>query len=157
MSIKVHHISIFISDMERTKFLFQDILGFKLVWHIPMAKGKKISALLGIPDLECELVYLTSPDNDVAIELSRLINPIIKTSKVLFGNPGTIGLSLDVQDLDKLHKRLNKEGWHPLSPCLELQSPEGDKIRAFCVRIENCMTLELIEKTNTLIGKQKVF
>ena len=78
MSIKVHHISIFICDMERTIFLFQDILGFKLTWHIPAAKGKKLSALMGIPDLECELAYLTSADNDVAIELSRLINPVIK-------------------------------------------------------------------------------
>ncbi|MCP4719517.1 MAG: hypothetical protein GY860_08685 [Desulfobacteraceae bacterium] len=146
MSIKVHHISIFISDMERTMFLFQDILGFKLAWHIPMAKGKKISALLGIPDLECELAYLTSPDTDVGIELSRLISPVIKTSKAFFGNAGTIGLSLEVQDLDKLHKRLNKEGWHPLSPCLELQSPESNKIKVFCVRIENYMTLEFIEK-----------
>lgn len=145
MSTKVHHISIFISDMKRTIFLFQDILDFKLTWHIPKTKGKKFSALLGIPDLECELAYLTSPDNDVAIELARLINPVIKRSNARFGNVGTNGLSLDVQNLDKLHKRLNKEGWSSLSPCLELQSPDGDKIRAFCIRIENCMTLEFIE------------
>lgn len=156
MSIKVHHISIFISDMERTIFLFQDILGFKLTWHIPAAKGKKLSALLGIPDLECELAYLTSPDNDVAIELSRLINPVIKTSKVRFGNAGTIGLSIEVQNLDKLHKRLNKEGWSPLSLCLEMQSPDVDKIRVFCIRIEHCMTLEFIEQTNTSVRKSVI-
>ena len=153
MSIKVHHISIFICDMERTIFLFQDILGFKLTWHIPAAKGKKLSALMGIPDLECELAYLASADNDVAIELSRLINPVIKTSKVRFGNAGTNGLSLDVQNLDKLHKRLIKEGWSPLSRCLALQSPDGDKIRAFCIRLEHCMTLEFIEQTNTPVRK----
>lgn len=153
MSLKVHHISIFITDMERTIFLFRDILGFRLTWHIPTAKGKKLSALMGIPDLECELAYLTSADNDVAIELSRLINPVIKTSKVRFGNTGTNGLSLDVQNLDKLHKRLQKEGWSPLSRCLALQNPDGDKIRAFCIRIEHCITLEFIEHTKTLVRK----
>lgn len=153
MSIKVHHISIILNDMEQTIFLFRDILGFTLSWHIPVAKGKKLSSLLGIPDLECELAYLTSHDNGVGIELSRLINPIIEASKSRFGNAGTTGLSLDVQNLDKLYNRLKKEGWHPLSQPLELQSPDGDKIRAFCIRIEYCMALEFIEQTNTPVRK----
>ncbi|MCD4675387.1 MAG: hypothetical protein K8S18_05245, partial [Desulfobacula sp.] len=69
------------------------------------------------------------------------------TSKNRFGNAGTTGLSLVVQNPDKLHKRLNKEGFRPLSRCLELQSPDGNKVRAFCIRIEDCITVEFIEQT----------
>ena len=151
MAHHVHHVSIFVSDMNRALNLFKDILGFELIWHIPLAGGRKLSALLGISDLEMELVYLQSQADGTGIELSRLIHPALEMSAVPFGNAGTAGLNILVKDLDGLHRRLTNEGWNPLSPCLSMRSPEGNNIRVFCIRFENSLTLEFIERGGTVV------
>lgn len=146
MTVNVHHIAVFVSDMERAIHLFQDILGFELSWHIPEAKGKELSALLGIEHMKAELAYLKNNGNGVSIELSRLIHPDIKTPDVRFGNIGTVGISIAVQNMDHLHMRLDEEGWTPFSPCINLRTPEGEKTRAFCFAMEKGTIVELIEK-----------
>jgi catechol 2,3-dioxygenase-like lactoylglutathione lyase family enzyme len=145
MTVNFHHISVFVSDMDRALYLFQDILGFELSWRMNEAKGKSLSALLGIEELEAELIYLTSTRNGVSIELCRLIHPDIDTPGVRFGTTGTVGISIAVQNLDRLHGRLNQEGWIPFSPCIKLRTPEGEKVRAFCFAMEKGTIVELIE------------
>ena len=145
MANVLHHVSVFIADMDRGLYLFGDILGFELLWRVPKVGGQRLSALLGIPNMEVELAYLQSSADSVAIELSRLIHPLMEVSPVSFGHVGTIGLSLVVEDLDGLHQRLTKEGWNALTPCLPMCSPEGDNIRGFCIRVEDSLTLEFIE------------
>lgn len=150
MANDLHHVSVFVADMDRALHLFKDILGFELLWRVPSAGGRKLSALLGIPDMEAELAYLQRSTNDVAIELSRLIRPTMDTPPVQFGGVGTIGLSLIVEDLDGLHRRLSEEGLTPLTPCMEMRSPEGVLIRVFCFRTEEGVTIELIEQESVL-------
>ncbi|MCP4023773.1 MAG: hypothetical protein GY729_18160 [Desulfobacteraceae bacterium] len=147
--VTIHHLSIFIADMDQAIYLFKDILGFELLWHIPIAKGKKLSALLGIRNMAAELAYLSSRENSVAIELAQLKHPVMNSSNACFGNLGTAALSIAVQDLEILHTRLSKEGFSPITHCLDLKTPEGDNIRVFCIRMENCLTLEFIEQVHT--------
>ena len=147
----LHHVSIFVTDMERALHLFRDILDFELLWRVPNVGGQKLSALLGITDMEAELAYLQSSPYGVAIELSRLIRPEMDASPVRFGMIGSIGLSLVVEDLGGLHKHLTKEGWIPLTPCLHMRSPESENIRVFCVRVEDSLTLEFIEQNSVSI------
>lgn len=52
---KVHHVALFVSDMDRARYLFQDILGFGLAWHAPMIKGRRMAELMGIPDVQMEI------------------------------------------------------------------------------------------------------
>ena len=35
MTVNIHHVSIFVADMDRAIHLFRDILGFEMSWHIP--------------------------------------------------------------------------------------------------------------------------
>lgn len=144
MSSRLHHVSLFVSDMDRTLHLFRDLLDFELKWRVPSVGGGKLSSLLGIPDVEIELAYLQSPGNGVAVELARLIRPVINSPAVRFGEAGTVSLSLMVEDLEGLHNRLSEEGWTPFSPCKEMQSPEGDPIRIFCFQTKDGLALELI-------------
>jgi catechol 2,3-dioxygenase-like lactoylglutathione lyase family enzyme len=153
MVSRLHHVSIFVSDMDRSRLLFEDILGFKIVWHTQSAGGKRLSALLGIPELEVELVYLRSMEGDVAVELSRLIYPPLDALPVQFGGPGSTSLCLNVRNVDHLHKRVGAAGWSPLSDCLDMRSPEGDSIRAFCFRIEDGLVLELVERITDSVHK----
>lgn len=145
MANDLHHVSVFVAEMDRAISLFRDILGFELVWRVPKAGGKKISALLGIPDMEAELTYLQTNPTGVAIELCRLIRPEMDMPLVRFGGVGTVGLSLTVGDLDRLYQRLTIEGWPPLTPCMNMRSPDGHPIRVFCIRVEDSLTLEFIE------------
>jgi catechol 2,3-dioxygenase-like lactoylglutathione lyase family enzyme len=141
---RLHHVSIFVSDLERSLTLFRNYLGFELVWRLPQLKGKKISELLTIPGMEAEVAYLTSPTNGVAIELTYLQKPRMECQPVRFGAVGSVGLSLFVEEIEGLHGRLSDEGWLPLSPIVDLQSPDGLPIRVFCIRTEEGVVIELI-------------
>lgn len=144
--IKVHHVALFVADMDRARYLFQDILGFGLAWHAPMVKGNRISSLLGIQDVKMEIAYLQNEFGDTAVELCRMIHPAKKQDPKTFGSPGTVSLSLRVKNLDQLHDRLSREGWPPFSSCLDMQDPEGHPVRIFCFSTEEGMVIELIEK-----------
>lgn len=144
MGTQLHHVSISVTDMKRNLYLFKDILGFELKWHIPCAGGKRLSTLLGIPGIEVELAYLQSPQGGVALELSRLLHPTMDAPTTPFSSSGSVSLSLTVEDLEQMHARLTEEGWKPLSPCLNLCSPAGDSFRAFCLHTGDGLTLELI-------------
>jgi catechol 2,3-dioxygenase-like lactoylglutathione lyase family enzyme len=143
----LHHVSIFISDMDRSLHLFRDLLEFDLSWRLPRLKGKKISELLGIPGMEAEVAYLTSPSNGVAIELVRLRQPEMDGDGARFGETGTVGLSLAIKGLDDFFRRLSESGWTPLSPCMDLRSPEGIPYRMFCFRTDEGLLVELIERS----------
>lgn len=146
MGATLHHVSIFVEDLERALRLFQDVLGFDLIWRIPRAGGRVLSTLLGIPHMEAELAYLSDEKSRVGLELSRRIHSPEDALAPLFGDPGTFAVSLSVKNLDRLHQRLSKGGWKPLSPCLELKPPKGAPARAFCVPVEPGVLLELIEE-----------
>jgi catechol 2,3-dioxygenase-like lactoylglutathione lyase family enzyme len=144
VSSRLHHVSIFVCNLERSLTLFRDLLGFELAWRLPQLKGKKISELLGIPGMEAEVAYLTSSTNGVAVELTCLQRPRMKCQPLQFGAVGSVGLSLFVEKIEGLYTRLSVEGWLPLSPIMELQSPDGLPIRVVCIRTEEGVVIELI-------------
>ncbi len=143
---KVHHVTLFVADMDRARFLFQDILGFEPAWHAPMVKGNRMATLLGIPDVKMEIAYLRNGDGGVAVELCRMIYPVAKKQSIPIGSPGTTSLSFQVENLDQLHQRLSREGWTPFSQCLDMRDPEGHPVRLFCFAMDEGMLVELIEK-----------
>ncbi|MCG6879265.1 MAG: VOC family protein [Deltaproteobacteria bacterium] len=145
---RVHHVALFVSDMDRSLYLFQDILGLMAVWHVPEIKGNRMSALLGIPDIRMEIAYLRNGSEGAAVELCRVIHPVAEKGPQPFGSPGTLSLSLRVKDLDRLHDRLTQEGWPPFSPCLEMSDPEGHPVRLFCFPVEEGTVVELFEKSS---------
>ena len=142
----MHHIAIFVSDMEKTLRLFQNCLGFQLEWRLPRAGGPKLSAVIGLPEMEAEIAYLHARPKKTAVELVRLIHPSRKEINGAFGGPGTAILSLLVEDMDSLSAKLKEEGWTPLTVPLEMRTPEGEPIRVCCLRIEDGLSLELFER-----------
>ncbi len=146
---KVHHVALFVSDMGRALHLFRDILGFETVWHAPEVKGKRMAMLLGIPEVKLEMAYLQNSPNSVAVELCRMIHPVREKPISTFGSPGAMSLSLQAENLEKLHERLAREGWTPFSPCLEMSDPEGNPVRLFCFPTEEGLVVELIEKMSS--------
>lgn len=146
MTGKLHHVSVFIEDVQRGMHLFRDLLGYQLAWHQKKVGGAKLSAMLGIPELECEIFYLERQADDTAIELIRVIHPLLEKPGTCFGASGTVGLSLQVDDLDVLHQQLMDEGWMPFSPCMDMMTPTGGRLRAFCFSTDEGVTVELFQE-----------
>ncbi|MGB6068551.1 MAG: VOC family protein [Desulfomonilaceae bacterium] len=145
MSTDVHHMAFFVVDLERTLHLFQDILGFSLVWRVESVGGSTLSSVVGIPGMKAEIAYLEERPGGVAVELIRLIQPSKERRPGDFGVPGSVSLSLVVEDLDGLYQRLCKEGWKPLTQSMEMRTPTGDRVRMFCFRTDESLMVELIE------------
>ena len=146
---RIHHVALFVSNMDRALHLFQNILGLKPAWHAAEVKGNRMASLLGIPEIKMEIVYLQNGPESTAVELCRMIHPVAEKPPQPFGSPGGMSLSLQVKDLDLLHQRLTREGWTPFSPCLEMSDPEGDPVRLFCFPLEGGTVVELIEKVSS--------
>lgn len=132
--------------MEKTLRLFQNCLGFQLEWRLPRAGGPKLSAVIGLPEMEAEIAYLHARPKKTAVELVRLIRPSVGRMGATVGVPGTGILSLLVEDLDSLNAKLKEEGWIPVTVPVEMRTPEGEPIRVCCLRIEDGLSLELFER-----------
>jgi catechol 2,3-dioxygenase-like lactoylglutathione lyase family enzyme len=145
-TVRVHHAAIFVFHMDRPRYLFEKILGFDLVCHVPVVKGHKMAQLLGLPEVEMEIAYLQSTKSHAAVELCRMIQPPRKPSLHPLGSPGTASLSLEVKNIHQLHDRLTREGWPPFSPCLHMRDPEGNPVSLCCFAVEGGFVVELVEQ-----------
>jgi catechol 2,3-dioxygenase-like lactoylglutathione lyase family enzyme len=147
MASILNHISIIIRDVARTIHLYRDLLGFEVIWHLEKVGGGKLSAMLGIPGFECEMVYLQRAPDGAAVELIRMKAPPMEDSAGFrFGHSGSVGLSMKVENIDGLHEQLTAEGWTPFSPCMDLVTPKRVPIRAFCFATDEGVTVELFQE-----------
>jgi catechol 2,3-dioxygenase-like lactoylglutathione lyase family enzyme len=146
LSVQIHHVALYVRDMERSLHLFQDLLGFQMQWRLPSVGGRKLSALLGIPGIEAEIAYLQNQKNPVALELVRLVHPPSTAKSEGSTAPGQALISLSVRDLDGLYTNLEKDGWKPFTPAIAMPTPQGTMARICCFRTEEGMTIELIEE-----------
>ncbi|MCB2193057.1 MAG: VOC family protein [Deltaproteobacteria bacterium] len=144
MPALMHHVSIFVRDMERSLELFTGILGMESVKRLDNVQGGRISTLLGIPDFSADMVFLKHPRQKILLELVRQTGPA--------PDPGPrdgmsgFGISLAVPDLDSLHAELGRAGWSPLSEPLDMLDPSGAAMRLFCFRTDEGMMVELIQQ-----------
>lgn len=145
MPVGVHHVSVFIIDVNRSLHLFRDILGLQLLWQAPVG-GRKMAALMGLPEVQAELFYLQMENGGPALELIRLIHPVRSEIPPLLGSRGSVTLSLQVKGIENLYQRLKEEGWDPNTPCQQLYTPQGQAIKLFSLRTEEGLALEFIEE-----------
>lgn len=144
MSGELHHVAIFVTDMNRAIHLFRDLLGLKVNWHLPRIEEPKLGETAGIPGMIAEIAYLSGRGR-VAVELVRLIHPSLRQEPSSSDGSARIGLSLVVDNLDTLHTRLIEEGWAPFTPAVRMRTPEGGRVRMFCFSVEDGCTVEVIE------------
>jgi catechol 2,3-dioxygenase-like lactoylglutathione lyase family enzyme len=144
MTSDVHHIAIFVRDMDRALHLFEDLLGFALTWRKSQIDVSKLSAMLGSSTAEAELAYLQGRPDGAAIELICPSQAVIDNDVIPYGGSGSGHLSLVVEDLDGLCQSLNEEGWPLLTPIMPITTPGGDPERICFFRTEDGLTIELV-------------
>jgi catechol 2,3-dioxygenase-like lactoylglutathione lyase family enzyme len=146
MSTRIHHVTVFVVDLEKALGLFQGILGLELKWRLPEVGGRRMSAVLGLENMKAEMAYLTDDSDQAAVELVRLFIDPPPSPRQGITYSGT-GLSLTVENLEKIHDLLTAAGFSPFTRPVDMLSPEGQPIKMFCFRTEEGLLIELFEKT----------
>ena len=145
MQSKLHHVSLFTNDLERSLLLFQELLGFDKLWQVGPLGGKGMASLFGLDDMQAELIMLQGKDG-VLLELVHLLEPRIETAQKPPALPAPVFLCLEVEDLQGLYEILGQNGWQPFTPITKLPAPDGGMINMFCIRTQENLLLEFIEK-----------
>jgi len=140
----MHHVSVFVKDMERSLELFSGILGMETVKRLDGVQGERISTLLGITDFSAELAFLRHPRQKILLELVHPTGPW--PSPHPQGAMGGFGISLKVSDVDAVHADLKRAGWIPISEPLDMVDPSGAAMRLFCFQTEEGLMVELIQQ-----------
>ena len=145
MQSKLHHVSLFTNDLERSLLLFQELLGFDKLWQVGPLGGKGMASLFGLDDMQAELIMLQGKDG-VLLELVHLLEPRIETAQKPPPLPAPVFLCLGVEDLQSLYEMLGQNGWQPFTPIIKLPAPGGGMINMFCIRTQENLLLEFIEE-----------
>jgi catechol 2,3-dioxygenase-like lactoylglutathione lyase family enzyme len=143
MTSKLHHVSLFTSDLDRSLLLFQELLGFEKLWQVGPLGGKAMASLFGMDDIQAELIMLQNKSN-VSLELIHLLKPSMDRAQKLPSLPAPAFLCMEVDDLDGLYEGLTKNGWEPFTPISNMPTPTGEAIRMFCIKTEENVLLEFI-------------
>ncbi len=148
----LHHVAVFVDELDRTIHLFKDFLGFEVAWRLSEAGGRGLSEVMGVPEMKAEIAYLRSGSGGTALELIRIIPASLERDLASRGASNPVVLSLIVENLEGLHLRLSDAGWIPFTRAVEMMSPDGYPIRMFCFAADNGLTIELIEPAKTVAG-----
>lgn len=143
MNTKLHHVSLFTKDLERSLLLFRELLGFEKLWQVGPLGGQAMAALFGMEDIQAELLMLKSKKG-VLLELIHLIEPDMDQARSSSPLPAPAFLCLQVQDLEGLYEELTQNGWKPFTPVSKIPTPTGDMIKMFCMKTEENVLLEFI-------------
>ena len=108
---KIDHINISVTDIEESKKFFIDLLGFRLEKEGEL-KGEWIENVVGLQNVKAIYARLFLPNTETFLELIEYRNPVgKKDEKISRANKiGFRHLAFEVKDIEKIYKKLKKEG-----------------------------------------------
>lgn len=107
--LRLTHIGICVSDLARSVAFYRDALGLEPVGELRVA-GEPTSTLLGVDDLDLELVYLER--DGVRVELLRFLGPGTEDGAAVrpFNHVGLTHISVRVASIDAVVDRIVAAG-----------------------------------------------
>ncbi|MBU0618722.1 VOC family protein [Patescibacteria group bacterium] len=110
---KIDHINISVTDLEESKKIFIDLLGFRLEKE-EILKGKWMDKIVGLSRAKAKYAKLVFPNARINIELIQYYNPLgDKDPKIDQVNRiGFRHVALEVKNIDKEYQRLKNLGVH---------------------------------------------
>jgi len=146
MAPRLHHLAVFVTDMDRASHLFLDVLGWKCLWRAEAVSLRGLAEGLGVPDSPVDLAYLAGTPHQSALELIRIRDREANaTRRIRYGEAGSGHLSVVVEDIDEMYRRLAAEGWPPLTSIIAACTGGGEGVRLFFFRTEDALTVEIID------------
>ena len=142
MIINFRHVGLVVTDLEKAKTFWCDLLGFKLIKEMDEF-GPHIDEMMGLVNVRVTTAKLRAPDNSM---LELLFFESHPDKPIWEGTPFSTGLthiSMTVSNLSETYKKLSKEGiTFPASP---QRSPDGSVEVIYATGPEGLL-LELVEE-----------
>jgi len=119
--VKIDHVNIVVSDLERSIAFYQDVLGLQRGFEAVL-EGVWIETVTGLPGAAAECVFMEAPDQSVRLELLHYLKPDGEAvpANTLPHTPGIRHLAFQVPDLDGLVARLEALGVALVSPPVQV-------------------------------------
>jgi len=106
----IQHISYTVSDLEKARQFFTDVLGLKAT-EVRELSGERVELMFGLPDLHIRISNIILPDNG-NIELAEYLSPKGKKIDLATCNAGLAHLALTVTDIQQVYEDLCEHGVH---------------------------------------------
>lgn len=104
------HISVTVSDLERSLAFYRDLLGMKEVERHHL-EGETISKMAGKPGVEMDVVRLEAPETPgIQLDLQQYVKPKGTVFTAELGDSAHAHLCLGVPDLTAAYHELKAEG-----------------------------------------------
>ena len=108
---RMDNVLIVVDDLEAAKAFFIE-LGMKLEGEMPLA-GRWVDLVVGLENVQCEIVMLRTPDGHCGVELSKFHTPAAVKAEPKNAPVNMLGLRrimFAVDDLDDVLARLRTHG-----------------------------------------------
>jgi catechol 2,3-dioxygenase-like lactoylglutathione lyase family enzyme len=106
----VDHVGMVVNDLDTAKAFFVD-LGFTLVGQTSV-EGEWVGRVIGLKDVQSDIVMLQAPDGQVNIELSKFNQPeaVGGTQPAVANALGLRHIAFQVEDLEGILDTLRRRG-----------------------------------------------
>ena len=104
------HISVTVSDMERSLAFYRDLLGMEQI-ETHRLEGETISKMAGKDDVVMQVVRLQAPETPgMLLDLQEYVQPQGKASNGKLGDVGHSHICFGVPDMAQAYQELKAEG-----------------------------------------------
>ena len=113
---KIHHINISVTDVEKAKAFFMDLLGFQVKTEGDL-EGAWIDKVVGLDKVKAHYVQLILPESETALELIQYYHPKGKIDPAI-NQANQIGfrhMAFEVKQIERVYNKLKAAGVELLS------------------------------------------
>ena len=107
--VGAHHTSYTVSNIERSKRFYCDLLGCELLWEREIV-DKYFRDIVAFPDSVVKAAELRIPGSDHVLELFEYVHPRGAKPDMSTNNPGSSHLAFLVDDLRAAYEELSAKG-----------------------------------------------
>ena len=136
------HVSITVSDLERSVSFYRDVLGFTPA-ETSESSGETVSRGVGLENVHLKLVTLTQ--GDCLLELIEYISPQGRKEAPQPCDVGSMHIAFEVDDIHRIYEEWSSRGVKFNSP--PIRNPEGLSWAWWCyMRDPDGVPIELVQR-----------
>ena len=140
----VNHTSYTVSDVERSKAFYCDLLGCELLWEREIVE-KYFRDIVAFPDSVVKAALLRIPGSDHLLELFEYVHPRGDKQDMKTNNPGNSHLAFVVDDLRAFYEELKAKGATFKSEPIEIDYGKSKGAWGVYIVDPDGITMELLQ------------
>jgi glyoxylase I family protein len=114
--MKLNHITIVVSDIEKSKIFYKEILGLDSTFDEEIG-GDQFSKVTAIQNLNLRFAVLKDKESNMIIELAQFLEPKAKIQKDFRH------IAFEVDDVDRIYSELKEKNIEMLSEPVTISDP----------------------------------